>query len=109
LPCSTNAAVVPEKYRSASCDAHAGNHAGRFERPAGRCRTVSGVIPENSTEIGFENRGRFLQLVAETGQVLQLAHRLLGLSHALGGGVDLAAEEVRILPVDRELGERLDL
>ena len=49
------------------------------------------------------------ELVAEAGQVLQLADGLLGLAHAFRGRVHLAAEEVGILPVDRHLGERLDL
>ena len=41
--------------------------------------------------------------------MLQLAHGLLGLPHALGGGVHLAAQEVGILAVDGHLGQRLDL
>ena len=60
-------------------------------------------------EIGVENRRRLLELVGQAGEVLQLADRLLGLPHAFGGRVHLAAEEIRILPVDRHLGERLDL
>ena len=41
--------------------------------------------------------------------MLQLADRLFRLPHAVGGGVHLIAQEVRILAVDGHLGERLDL
>src|SRR5947207_5709436 len=88
LPWSTNAAVVPEKYRSASCDAHGGNHAGRS---AGRLCRDSGAIAKHSAQIGIEDRRRFLELIAEPGEGLQLADGLFGLLHALGRRIDLAA------------------
>ena len=53
--------------------------------------------------------GGSCELVGQAGQVLQLAHRLFRLLHAFGRRVDLTAQEVRVLPVDRHLGERLDL
>src|SRR3954471_25016847 len=105
LPCRTNAAVVPEKYRSASCDAHAANDAGSV---AGRWGVDSTLITKHRAQIGFEDGRRVLQLVRHAGQVLQLADGLLGLPHAVGGGVDLAAQEIGILPIDRHLGESLD-
>src|SRR5688572_8757773 len=69
----------------------------------------SGVMPQHLAQVGFENRRRLVKFFRETGQVLQLAHRLLGLPHALRCRIDLAAQEVGILTVDRHLGERLDL
>src|SRR5262245_55656095 len=99
-----NAAVVREKYRPASWVAQAGNQSGHFAGRAG----WSSIMLEHLAEIGFENGRRLLQLIGEAGQMLQLAHRLFCLSHALGRRVDLCAEEVRILAVDRHLGERLD-
>ncbi len=108
LPCSTNAAVVPEKYSSASCAAHGGNHVGQLFGRA-PVRGIRRHAASTLAQIGFEDRRRLLELIGEAGQVLQLADRLLGLPHALGGRVDLAAEEIGILPVDRHLGERLDL
>src|SRR6185436_2179985 len=100
------AAVVPEKYRSASADAQGGNHSGSFS--AGRRISGSGVMPQHRPQISFENRRRLFELVGEPGQMLQLADRLLRLAHAFGGGVDLTAEEIRVLPIDRHLGERLN-
>src|SRR5215471_4106676 len=41
--------------------------------------------------------------------MLQLADRLFGLPHAVSRRVDLAAEEIGILAVDRHLRERLNL
>src|SRR5262245_19196664 len=60
-------------------------------------------------QVAFEYRRRLVQLIGEAGQVLQLADRLLGLPHAVGRRIHLAAEEIGILPVDRHFGERLDL
>src|SRR5262249_55936096 len=101
FPQRTNAAVVPEKYQSASCEAHAGNHVGRS---VGRRGWTSGIIPEDSAEIGFENGRWLFELFAKAGQVLQFADSLFGLSHAFRRGINLAAQEVRILAVDRHLG-----
>src|SRR5262245_60806590 len=111
-----NAAVVPEKYSSASWPAQAGIHAGRSVRRGGVVSTVigtgqasSGSFAQHLSQIALENRRRFFELIGEAGEMLQLAHRLLGLPHAVGGRVDLAAEEIGILAVDRHFGERLNL
>src|ERR687884_47878 len=102
-----NAAVVPEKYRSARPRAHAGTHCGKS---AGRrTSATSSVIPQHLPQVRLEDRGRLLELVGETRQVLELADGFLRLPHALGGGVDLTAEEIRVLTVPRHLGQRLDL
>ena len=50
---------------------------------------------QHLAQIGFEDRRRLLELIGEAGQMLQLADGLLGLPHALGGRIDLAAEEIR--------------
>src|SRR6185436_11894805 len=83
----------------------------RETRPASRWDEASPdpSLLEHLAQVGLQDRRRLLELLAEAGEVLQLADRPLGLAHALGGGVGLAAEEVGILPVDRHLGERLDL
>src|SRR5438034_1775876 len=100
-----NAAVVPEKYRSASCTAHAGNHAGS----SGRRLATSSVMPQDRAQIGFEDRRSFLKLIGEACEVLQLADRLFRLPHAVGGRIHLAAEEIGVLTVDGHLGQRLNL
>src|SRR5688572_9635060 len=69
---------------------------------------ISGVMSQYLSQIRVENRRRVLQFVGEAGEVLQLAHRLLRLAHALSSGIDLTADQIRVLPVDRHLGERLD-
>src|SRR5438045_3006328 len=97
LPWSRKAAVVPEKYKSASCAAHPGNQSGSFS--AGRRGAGSGVMPQHLSQIRFENRRRFVELLGHAGEVLQLGDRLFSLPHALGRRIDLAAEEIRILPV----------
>src|SRR5438132_12606907 len=104
LPCRMNADVVPEKYRSASCAAHAGNHSGSFS--AGRWCSGSGVMGEHSAQVRFEDARRLLELIGEAGEVLQLADGLLGLSHALGRRIHLAAEEIGILAVHGGFRER---
>src|SRR3978361_297190 len=90
LPCRTNAAVVPEKYRSASCAAHPGNQAGNSGRRAARSGDMSSWT-QHLTQVSFENGRRLFELVSETGQMLQLAHRFFGLSHAVGGRIDRGA------------------
>src|SRR5947208_6481711 len=66
-------------------------------------------MPQHLPQIGLEDRRRLFELVGEAREVLQIADRLLGLAHAVGSRIDLAAEEIGVLPVDGHLGERLDL
>src|SRR5205085_6636280 len=66
-------------------------------------------LPEHSAQIGFENRGRLLELFAKAREVLQLADGFFGLTHALGSRIHLAAEEVGVLTVDGHLRQRLNL
>src|SRR4029079_10255709 len=41
-------------------------------------------LPEDSTEVSFENRRWLFELLAKAGEMLQLADRLFGLPHAFG-------------------------
>jgi len=42
-------------------------------------------MSQNLSQVGFEDGWRLLELVGETGQVLELGDGLFGLSPALGG------------------------
>src|SRR5438552_3517719 len=65
------------------------------------------LMPQYLTQVRFEDRGRLFELIGEACEMLQLADRFLGLAHAFGRRVHLAAEEIRILPVHCHFGERL--
>src|SRR5208282_2414349 len=57
---------------------------------------------------GNDARGRVVDGV-EPGGELEVVHGLLGLDEAGGNLVDLAGDELRILAVDGQLGDRADL
>src|SRR2546422_5445897 len=107
LPCSKNTEVVPEKHNSASCEdqggAHGGSTPGAREGASGT-RSADGCLPRI-----VQDRGHLVQLIVHTGDLLQLIEGGLGVVHARGRRVDLAAQEVGVLPVGRQLDERLDL
>ena len=57
----------------------------------------------------FEDGRRLLDLIGESGQMLQLVHRRLRVLHTLGSRCDLMAQVVWILTADTHLDERLNL
>src|SRR5262245_7974142 len=91
--------------RRAGSPRPASMRAGRFGAVAWSRRSFA----QHLTQIAFENRRRLFELIGEAGEMLQLAHRFLGLPHAVRGRVHLAAEEIGILAVDRHLRQRLNL
>ena len=114
-PGAGNAEVVPEKYSSARDRAQAGYHAGRFCVEDSRSATSaepwvrSGFILEDPPQVGFHDLRRLGEVVDQAVDELELTDRLLGVVHAGRDRVDFAADEVRVLPIDGHLAERLDL
>src|SRR6266850_8350454 len=109
LPCSRNTDVVPEKHSSASCNAQRGAQAGS-NGPGGG--DASATVADDRGGLGWviQDGGDLIQLVGHAGDLLQLIQRCLGVIHARGGGVDLAAEQIGILAIGRRhLDQRLDL